>query len=65
MLDLAGRGRNPVHLSAGEWLFQEGDPGDAMYVIRAGRLEVVAAALTAGPCVLGRGEVVGELALLT
>ena len=26
---------------AGEWLFHEGDPGDAMYIVRAGRLEVV------------------------
>ncbi len=55
-----------LHLGAGEWLFQEGDPGDAMYVVRAGRLEVVVGDQDAAPLrVLGRGEVVGELALLS
>ena len=50
---------------AGEWLFREGDPADAAYVIAMGRLEVVAE----GPPetvirTLKRGDVLGELALL-
>jgi NTE family protein len=52
-----------VPLEAGDWLFRAGDHGDALYVVRAGRLEVVAedeAVLRT----LGRGAVVGELALL-
>ena len=52
--------------SAGEWLFRQGDEGDAMYVVRAGRLEVVKE--DDGPAdvvELGRGAAVGELALLT
>ncbi len=55
------------HLTAGEWLFREGDEGDALFVIRAGRLEVVAE--KGGDAsvirVLGRGAALGELALLT
>jgi NTE family protein len=30
-----------VHLSAGEWLFQQGEQADALYVVRSGRLEVL------------------------
>ena len=52
-------------VKAGEWLFREGDPADAAYVIAMGRLEVVAE----GPPetvirTLKRGDVLGELALL-
>jgi NTE family protein len=53
------------HLAAGQWLFREHDPGDAMYVVRAGRLEVVDEAAGAVIRELGRGDVLGELALLT
>jgi NTE family protein len=49
------------HLAAGQWLFREHEPGDAMYVVRAGRLEVCGAVLRE----LGRGDATGELALLT
>jgi NTE family protein len=53
----------PVAVPAGEVLFERGDVGDALYVVRAGRLE----ALIDGAVVreAGRGEVLGELALLT
>ncbi len=61
---LAERSR-PVRLAAGEWLFREGDPGDAMYLVRAGRLEVVAGASDVVVRELGRGDALGELALLT
>jgi NTE family protein len=56
-----------VRLGAGEWLFRAGEPGDAMYVVRAGRLEVVAEEERSEALlrVLGRGAAVGELALLT
>jgi CRP-like cAMP-binding protein len=55
-----------VSVRAGDWLVREGDVADSLYVIRSGRLEVVAE----GPPetvirVLRRGAVLGELALLT
>ena len=51
-----------VQLHAGEHLFSEGDPAGSVYVVAAGRLEVVMAAEVLR--VLGPGDVVGELALL-
>ncbi|HKQ42401.1 MAG TPA: cyclic nucleotide-binding domain-containing protein, partial [Pseudonocardia sp.] len=53
----------PVSLPAGVVLFERGDPGDALYVIRHGRLEVVVDGAVVREA--GRGEVLGELALLT
>jgi EmrB/QacA subfamily drug resistance transporter len=74
---VADRAR-PVELPAGAWLFRRGDPGDALYVVRAGRLEVVLDDEAHGDAggdgrrategavrVIGRGDAVGELALLT
>lgn len=59
---------HPVHLAAGEWLFRAGEEGDALFVIRAGRLEVLTEGDGGGAEViriLGRGAALGELALLT
>ena len=58
------RARTSVRLPAGERLFHKDDPGGAMYVVRAGRLEVVRPT-AAWSRELGRGAVLGELALLT
>ncbi|MDX9954462.1 MAG: HAMP domain-containing sensor histidine kinase [Anaerolineae bacterium] len=52
--------------SAGDILFREGDPGNAMYVILAGQVVVIKGSLDA-PTVLGYrgpGEIIGEMALL-
>jgi predicted acylesterase/phospholipase RssA len=61
---IASRSR-PVRVAAGEWLFRAGDPGDALYLIRAGRLEVLAEGDGSVMRVLGRGAALGELALLS
>jgi predicted acylesterase/phospholipase RssA/CRP-like cAMP-binding protein len=62
---LAERSR-PLRLDAGDWLFRAGDPADALFVVLAGRLQVVGEGPEA-PILreLGRGDAVGELALLT
>jgi predicted acylesterase/phospholipase RssA/CRP-like cAMP-binding protein len=52
-----------VRLEAGEWLFRTGDQADALYVVSSGRLEVLIDGSPAST--LGRGDVIGELALLT
>ena len=61
---IAARAR-ATQVEAGEWLFREGDRAEALYVVRAGRLEVVDEATGAVLRQLGRGDVLGELALLT
>lgn len=63
-----------VRIESGEWLMRKGDPGDALYLVGTGRLEVVREA-TSGEDgddhevellrVLGPGATVGELALVT
>src|SRR3954453_7089902 len=64
--DLAASAQQ-ITVHAGDWLFRQGDPGDSLYVVLTGRLEIV---IESGPEVkviriLGRGDSVGELALLT
>ena len=56
-----------VRVQAGAWLFRQGDAGDALYVVRSGRLEAVRETPEPATVIreLGRGSVVGELALLT
>ncbi|HKE47727.1 MAG TPA: cyclic nucleotide-binding domain-containing protein, partial [Rhodanobacteraceae bacterium] len=54
-------------LVAGETLFKAGEPGESLYVVRAGEVELYIKD-TAGQriplAIVGRGEVFGELALL-
>src|SRR5919201_1049731 len=55
-----------VRVAAGDWLMRQDEPGDSLYVVRSGRLEI----LLERPReeivrVLTRGAVVGELAVMT
>ena len=57
-----------VHLSSGETLFEQDDPGDAMYIIASGRLAIAhkngdGVRRVSGEA--GPGETIGEFALLT
>ncbi len=55
--------------AAGEVIFSEGDPGDAMYIVEDGYVSVYvtdqAMGLTVDVASLGRGEAFGEMALVT
>ncbi|MGD9526980.1 patatin-like phospholipase family protein [Pseudonocardia sp.] len=50
--------------AAGEWVFRRDDPGDSVFLVLSGRVEIVDAA-GAVIRVLGASSAVGELALLT
>jgi predicted acylesterase/phospholipase RssA len=54
-------------VTAGDWVFREGDPGEGLYVLRTGRLDVVREAGDAEIVIraLSPGAVLGELAVLT
>ena len=75
VLDLVKARLSEVTIGAGDWLMRKGDAGDALYIVDAGRLEVVRGE-QAGVApedddqlsvlrVLGPGATVGELALVT
>src|SRR4051794_17428743 len=63
--DLAASAQQ-VTVRAGDWLFRQGDAGDSLYIVLTGRLEIL---IEGEPekviRILGRGDSVGELALLT
>jgi NTE family protein len=57
----------PVHAAAGEVIISQGEPGDGLFVVVSGRLRVSVAAAGAERVLhdLGRGSVVGEIALIS
>jgi predicted acylesterase/phospholipase RssA/CRP-like cAMP-binding protein len=59
----------PVELPGGAWLFRQGDPADALFLVARGRLQVWGEAEPdAAPRLLaelGGGESIGEVGLLT
>lgn len=58
-----------MEFGPGDMVFQQGDRGDRMYIVKRGVLEVLATQADGGDPVpvayLGVGEILGELALLT
>ncbi len=52
-------------LAPGEWLFHQSDEADRTFVVKTGRLRVIDEDSGATIRELGRGDVIGELALLT
>jgi predicted acylesterase/phospholipase RssA/CRP-like cAMP-binding protein len=64
--ELAGE-LEPVNVAAGQVIFRQGDAGDGLYLVVSGRLRVSVAG--EGPDRMlydvGRGAIVGEMALLT
>lgn len=55
------------HVPSGEWVFMEGAPGDAMYLISSGEVKVVSEAGVEGKvfAYLKAGDFFGEMSLLT
>jgi len=60
--DLFAHQTDPVILAAGEVLFREGDPGDCMFVLLAGALEISVGGRVVETS--ARGAIVGEMALI-
>lgn len=56
-------GGETVRVRAGEWLVRAGELAEALYILRSGRLECVAA--TGEITILDRGSVIGDLSLVT
>jgi NADH dehydrogenase len=52
-----------VHYEAGDMIFEQGDVGDCMFVVRSGQVEVVRDGQRVA--LLGEGEIFGEAALLS
>ncbi|MGB8882041.1 MAG: cyclic nucleotide-binding domain-containing protein, partial [Solirubrobacteraceae bacterium] len=69
-LELAGQ-LEPVQVAAGEVIFRQGDAGQGLFLVVSGRLRVSVAGDIPGDGPermlydLGRGAIVGEMALLT
>ena len=65
-MDLTALFRSPefyVPFKAGDVIFKEGDPGDAMYVVIEGELGL---SIRGQPIrSFGRGEIIGEMALIS
>src|SRR5215217_2873043 len=57
--DAVARRARSARLAAGAWLFREGDAGEALFIVRAGRLEVVDEAAGTVIRELGRGDALG------
>jgi MFS family permease len=61
-IEQLARGLEPVHVSAGQAVFRQGDPADRFYVIEAGAADVVGDGRVLTK--LGPGDGFGEIALL-
>ena len=62
-LDLFRTGVGTVAYGAGDIIFEEGKPGDEMYLVKEGRVNIRVEGLTVYS--LGAGEIFGEMALIS
>ena len=65
MLETIASRLQRVHVEAGDYLFREGDAGNAMFVVHTGRLDVIDEPSGRVIRELGRGDALGELALIS
>ncbi len=54
-----------IHLKRGDILCRQGEPGDCLYFVISGKLKVFKDENQCGLDEIGRGEILGELAILT
>ena len=59
---LANAGFPPAHYAAGEVIFETGDKGDTMYLVRSGEVVIRRGDQVMGT--LGSGGIFGEMALI-
>ncbi len=60
--ELFSKEPNPIHLGVGEVLFRAGEPGDAMFVVLEGTLDIMVSDHIIAKAI--RGDIVGEMALI-
>jgi CRP-like cAMP-binding protein len=66
-LETPGRSLRPRRYARGDVIFQQGDPGDAFYIIESGEVKVVLSSQDGREAILtllGAGHFFGELSLL-
>ena len=61
-IDIFKNESEPVHIPSGETIFLEGQPGDFLYAIVAGEVEIKKGDKVLA--LLGEGEIFGEMAIL-
>lgn len=62
---MSNASRFQVDLAAGEAVFREGDPGDAMYVIESGSIDILSRSRGNAPLArLGTGDFFGDMSML-
>jgi CRP-like cAMP-binding protein len=61
-LELFRNDPNHIEYAAGDLIFSEGEPGDRMYVIKTGEVEILAGARVVDTA--STGDIFGEMALL-
>lgn len=62
-LDLFCTGINTVSYAASETIFEQGTPGDEMYLVKEGRVNIKVEGETVNS--VGAGEIFGEMALIS
>jgi CRP/FNR family cyclic AMP-dependent transcriptional regulator len=62
-LDLFRTGINTVAYVAGDTIFEQGEPGDEMYLVKEGRVNIQVEGQTVNT--MGAGEIFGEMALIS
>ena len=61
-ITLFNNSKDAVSVDAGEVIFKEGDPGDVMYAVLSGRLDVIHK--DAVIYSVGEGDIIGEMAIV-